>query len=148
VGEDNGGGGLAGHLKVWLGVGAAVVALVVALIGLDQDWFERGKSRQCQMEGTVGTSFSGSPAAAVRLGFAPSDGSSDFVQLTRSGADGTFSSSCEAARGGTSGSSFALLAKGTFRGTALPCLGPPEHTGRFVDREGETKGISVEVQGC
>jgi hypothetical protein len=124
------------------------VALVTALIGLDQGWFDRTKSRKCSMAGTVAMSLTGAPAPAVRLGYRPDDGSPDFIRLTRSGADGSFSSSCEGAKSQTTGGSFELLAKGNFQGVALPCLGPPERTGVFVDREGESNGLSVEIEGC
>jgi hypothetical protein len=145
--DNGGGGGLASSLKAWLGVGVTVVALASGLIALDQGWFKRGKERQCQMSGTVTLAF-GSPAGRVRLGFQPADGSDDFVQLTRSNDDGTFSASCEAARNRTTGSSFELLANGNAAGGPLPCLGPPERTGVLVDREGESTGLSLEIRGC
>jgi hypothetical protein len=148
VGAPNGGGGLPGKLSAWIAAGTALVALGTGLIGLDQGWFDRTKSRKCSMAGVVAMSLTGAPAPAVRLGYRPEDGASDFIRLTRSGADGSFSSSCEGAKSATSGGSFELLAEGTFRGGVLPCLGPPERTGVFVDREGESKGLSVEIQGC
>ena len=147
-GAPGGGSGLSSQVKGWLGVGAAIATLITGWIAVDNDWFARGKSRQCHMDGKVFTAFEGTPAATVSLGYAPADGSSGFVPLTRSTADGSFSSSCEAARDATTGSSFELLLSGKFQRGPLPCLHGPEHTGVFVDREGESTGLSVEVRGC
>ena len=98
------------------------------------------------MAGTVVSSFSGTPLASVRLGFQASD-SNQVVLLARSRSDGSFSASCERAQDATLGSSFELLAAGGFQGGSLPCSSS-ERTGVFVDREGETTGLHVEIRGC
>jgi hypothetical protein len=145
--SNNDGGGLPGTLKAWLGVGVAAFALIAGWQAYEHGAFTSKKEHECHMSGTVVSTFSGSPAAGVRLGFAPADQSSTFEEVTRSRADGTFSSSCETARKRTTGSSFELLAEGTFGTGSLPCL-TPEDTNITVDREGDSKDLSVQVRGC
>lgn len=146
--DDNGKTGLAANLKIWIGVGAAVATLITGWIAVDNGWFAREKARECNMSGTVFEAFSGNPAAGIQIGFRPENGSTDFVLLTRSTADGTFSTSCEVARSRTSGSEFELLVKGRFQGGPLPCLGPPERTLVYVDRVDESPDRSIQVRGC
>lgn len=139
-------GGIPGKLSTWIAVGTAAIGLIAAWVALESDLFENEQAKECSMAGTVVSAFSGSPLRAVRLGFQPSE-SNQVVLLTRSGSDGSFSASCERAQDATATSSFELLAVGRSREGPLPCLSS-ERTGVFVDREGETMGLHVEIRGC
>jgi hypothetical protein len=131
-------GGIAAATKGWIALGAAAVALVAAVVALDQDWFERSKSRACSMSGTVATTFTGSPAPGVQVGFVTTEGTPSFVRLLRSDAAGNFSGSCETARRYTSGADFELWAVGNFRGGVLPV---PAFAGAHRRDRGWRRGV-------
>lgn len=149
VGTPNGPGGPPTNWVAWVAFLTAVALAITAWIAVYNGWIQFGKSRRCEMSGTVFSSFSQGPASGIRLGYAP-DGSDEFEPLTRSRPDGTFSASCENARERTTGDSFELLAEPTWHTGPLPCIPPrpPEHTDVFVDRRGESNNLSVEVAGC
>jgi hypothetical protein len=143
------GQGLSGTLKTWIGVAVAGVGLLAGWSTYQADRFKNNETRACQVSGQAVDRFTGTPAANVRLGFRPQNGASEFEFLARTDAEGSFSASCEAARRSTSGGTFELLAQGNFRGESLPCLAPSDlSTGTFIDREGSSSGVVVQVKGC